>query len=242
MQTIAAYLFLKSWQRHNWGDSWLASSNHDDGQTSAQRWISSLALLPLFTPWRYKHHVLAPIHALLIPANAVIITSGSMIAGTAGTDRANNQTAKILRSVGSAIFLLVTLFYNVCVLKTYLTQRRARKGLSTHPSLVILAIVGLFLIVRGTFGLLQAAVWSVSHVRLSKISAPNLRTDSQWCAQLSYTNPANYNSNGFTSKFILEEYFCVVTTEFCSYVICFESCDTGVPLTSCSHTSITVPS
>lgn len=112
-------------------------------------------------PWKYKHHILAPVHSLLIPANAIIITGGSYLASDAGTDPTDfNEKAKVLRSIGSGIFLGVTLFYNGCVVKTYLDSRRQRTD--THMTLPILALVGLLLIVRGLFGLLQSAVWSVS--------------------------------------------------------------------------------
>lgn len=112
-------------------------------------------------PWRYKHHILAPVHSLLIPANAIIIAGGSYLASDAGTDPTDfNNKAKILRSIGSGIFLAVTLFYNGCVAKTYLDSRRERTDI--HMTLPILAVVGLLLIVRGLFGLLQSAVWSVS--------------------------------------------------------------------------------
>lgn len=162
MQTIAAYLFLKSWQKHNWGDSWLASDKYDDGQSGFQRVANSLILLPIFMPWRYKHHILAPVHSLLIPANAIIIAGGSFLAGDADDDTATgfDDRAKILRSVGSAIFLAVTLFFNACVIKTFMTSRRESRKI--HPTLPIMAIVGLLLIVRGVFGLLQSAVWGVS--------------------------------------------------------------------------------
>lgn len=161
LQTIAAYLFLKSWQKHNWGDSWLASDKHTDKQTNGQRWGASLLLLPLLMPWRYKHHILAPVHSLLIPANAIIIAGGSFLASDANTDPTDfNQTAKILRSIGSAIFLAVTLFFNGCVFKTFLDSKKERTDI--HLTLPILGIVGLLLIVRGVFGLLQSAVWNVS--------------------------------------------------------------------------------
>lgn len=112
-------------------------------------------------PWRYKHHILAPVHSILIPANAIIIAGGSFLAGDAGEDPTDfNNTAKILRSIGSGIFLGVTLFYNGCVIKTFLDSRKERRGV--HPTLPILAIVGAFLIARGLFGLLQSAVWNVS--------------------------------------------------------------------------------
>ncbi|KAK9895234.1 hypothetical protein P389DRAFT_90184 [Cystobasidium minutum MCA 4210] len=193
--TIAAYLFLKSWQKHNWGDSWLASDKHCDGSSESgpRRILSAFLLKPLFMPWRYKHHVLAPVHSLLIPANAIIMTGGSFLAGDAGEDPTDfDSRAKIMRSVGSGIFLAVTLFYNACVVKTFITARRESKS-RTHPTLPILAIVGVLLIVRGLFGLLQSAVWS-----------------------LSYVNPSNYTSHGFTSRFIALEYCLTVLPEFTS--------------------------
>ena len=112
-------------------------------------------------PWRYKHHILAPVHSLLIPANAIIIAGGSFLASDANTDPTDfNQTAKILRSIGSAIFLAVTLFFNGCVLKTFFDSKKERTDV--HLTLPILGVVGLLLIVRGVFGLLQSAVWNVS--------------------------------------------------------------------------------
>lgn len=83
------------------------------------------------------------------------------MASDAGTDPTDfNNKAKILRSVGSAIFLAVTLFYNACVVKTFMDSRKERTDV--HLTLPILGVVGLLLIVRGVFGLLQSAVWNVS--------------------------------------------------------------------------------
>jgi hypothetical protein len=98
------------------------------------------------------------------------------------------NTAKILRSIGSGIFLAVTFIFNACLVITYIMNKRKelRHNASSvsgggaagggkyassssnssatriHPTLPILSLVGSFLIVRGVFGLLQSAVWSVS--------------------------------------------------------------------------------
>lgn len=185
MQTIAAYLFLKAWQKHNWGDSWLASDRYKDDNAG------HVGLLgPLLRPWRYKHHVMAPIHSLLLPANILIIVGGVMISNdydvkdqqnlTAATDQ--GHTAKLLRSIGSGIFLAVAIFFNFCVLKTVRSKENSSRG--THPTLVILVIVGLFLIVRGVFGLLQSALYSVSTIDRS--SSPSNETDQQHSSSLSF--------------------------------------------------------
>lgn len=111
---------------------------------------------------------MAPIHSVLLPANIIIIVGGVMVANdydvqdqqtnTAATDQ--EHTSKLLRSIGSGIFLAVAVFFNLCVMKTF-ASRENNKRRGTHPTLIILAVVGAFLIVRGTFGLLQAALYSV---------------------------------------------------------------------------------
>lgn len=111
---------------------------------------------------------MAPIHSLLMPANIIIIVGGVLIsnsydvkdaqANTTVTDQ--DKTAKILRSVGSAIFLAVAILFNLCTWKTVASSKNS--SAKTHPTLVILVVVGLFLIVRGVFGLLQSALYSVS--------------------------------------------------------------------------------
>lgn len=164
MQTLAAYLFLKGWQKHNWGDSWLASDRYKDDKAG------HVGLLgPLLRPWRYKHHIMAPLHSCLLPGNILIIVGGVMVSNdydvqdqqtnTAATDQ--EHTSKLLRTIGAAIFLAVGIFYNACVYKT-VTSSQTNKRRGTHPTLVILMVVGLFLIVRGVFGLLQSALYTVS--------------------------------------------------------------------------------
>lgn len=176
-----------------------------------------MLLLPIFMPWKYKHHILAPVHSLLIPANAIIIAGGSYLASDAGTDPTDfNEKAKVLRSVGSAIFLAVTLFFNACVTYTLISDSK-RGNRKVHPTLIILTMVSALLIVRGVFGLLQSAVWSVSErTSLKRRGERVLTVACLPCLQLSYVNPANYTSHGFTSRFIALEYCLTVVPEFSS--------------------------
>lgn len=111
---------------------------------------------------------MAPIHSLLMPANIIIIVGGVLIsnsydvkdAQTNTTVTDQDRTAKILRSVGAAIFLACAVFFNFCTWKTVSSSKNSRS--KTHPTLVVLVVVGLFLIIRGVFGLLQSALYSVS--------------------------------------------------------------------------------
>lgn len=156
-------MFLKAWQKHNWGDSWLSSDKY---QVYGGRY-RYFVLAPLFAPWKYRHHLMHPVHALLVPANVMIIVGGAMLSDdydvtdeqplTSVTDQ--EQTAKILRSVGAAMFLAVAVFWNACLYKSIATQRSG--GGPLHGTLAILSVVGVFLLVRGTFGLLQSCLYSV---------------------------------------------------------------------------------
>lgn len=125
-------------------------------------------LAPLLAPWKYRHHIMKPVHALLMVSNILIIVGGAMLSNaydvtdaqplTSATDQEN--TAKVLRTVGSAVFLGAAVFWSACLFKTIATNRS--EGSSIHSTLVLLVIAGAFLIARGTFGMLQSCLYSVS--------------------------------------------------------------------------------
>jgi hypothetical protein len=98
-------------------------------------------------------------HFFLLLANTAIIYGGAQLAGA--TDLNDPGTIKqlhlsnALRTAGQSVFLAC----NVGLLATIVGTMVGRK---MHPTLVLLLIVWFPLIIRGTFGVLQAAVYDVS--------------------------------------------------------------------------------
>lgn len=154
---------------HNWSDSWLLSKDSQRPERRKGNILRVILMEPVFMPWKYKDHVLAPVHSILTPANAIIIAGGSMLANLqsesnhlTAADIANRKTiSKILRCVGAGLFLCMKILFNACVWITICRNRR-EKG-KIHPTLIVLAIMGQWLTVRGIFGLLQSAIDEVSH-------------------------------------------------------------------------------
>ena len=146
-------------------------------------------------------------------SSIVIITGGSYLAGTQNSDNTQAETdhalliSKVLRGIGQGVFLAVTILFGLCVLKT-MRDLRAR-GERIHATLKLLAFISCCLCVRGVFGLLQSTVYRVSErMHTYWVKFANL------LLQLSYINPVNYDSDGFTTEFSCIEYCLVVLPEF----------------------------
>lgn len=147
--------------------------------------------------------------------SVLIVTGGSYLAGTQNSDKSQSEIdralliSKILRGIGQGIFLAVTILFGLCVLKTIRDLRS--HGERVHATLKLLAFISACLCVRGVFGLLQSAVYRVSRLGLARTTLlVNILP-----LQLSYINPVNYDSGGFTTEFSCLEYFLVVLPEFC---------------------------
>lgn len=88
-------------------------------------------------------------------ANILIVAGGAILAGSFSHPNANTSTAKILRTVGQAIFLAVNVAFMLCVIRAMRQSKRETGRI--HPTLWILLLVWPFLFVRGIYGLLSAA-------------------------------------------------------------------------------------
>ncbi|TFK34402.1 hypothetical protein BDQ12DRAFT_636532 [Crucibulum laeve] len=199
---LCAFRFLISWHQHNLPshESWLEPRMKD---TSAKaRWRKALTLLVLgpLAVFFYLREPMTIVHCLLILANVAIIFGGSYLAGADFTDVNSQDTrnrlniAKITRTAGQSVFLACNFMLLVVILVTIRNERRRnrnRKSSKTHSTLILLLVAWFPLIVRGIFGVLQSAVWS-----------------------LSYYNPENYDSTGFTARFTAIEYVLGVFTEW----------------------------
>lgn len=116
------------------------------------------------------------IHNLLIGANALIISGGSLLVGGANNVTEFNThmtSAKAMRTAGQSIFLAINAFLLFCVLGTIRQSRSENPGKRIHPTLIILLITWPILFVRGLYGVLAGVV-----------------------PAFNYFNPDNYNEHG----------------------------------------------
>ncbi|KAJ7784939.1 hypothetical protein DFH07DRAFT_786335 [Mycena maculata] len=203
---LCAFRFLISWQQHNLlsGQSWLEPP--DPPNTNRSRRFFAFLFLGPFAFILYPRNPMVGLHSALLLANVCIIIGGSYLAGADYSDpdlpdtKRRLQISKITRTTGQSVFLLGNALLLVLILATMRNNRRdgdSRSKTGTiHPTLWLLLLAWFPLIVRGVFGILQAAVYS-----------------------LSYFNPANYRASGFTHRFTIIEYLLGVLTEWLACVI-----------------------
>ena len=133
-------------------------------------------------------------HMLLIPANALIISGGTILVGQQPGNY-NPQTVESsegLRTAGQVIFLSQTCIAICLAIYVYV------KGGIRHNNLYSVFLVAPFIIVRGIFGVLSI-----------------------YLKDMNYYDVANYTANGFDTKFVIYEYVLATTMEFitgCIYV------------------------
>lgn len=112
------------------------------------------------------------------------------------------------------MFFVCACAYVVCVFITLLQMRELRQSRrAAHPTLLVFLVISFFLCIRGMFGILQAAVTSVSLKGCTRSTVPDREADGA-PVQLSYTSPTNYTDEGFTSRFTAIEYCLTVLPEF----------------------------
>ncbi|KAJ7433735.1 hypothetical protein FB451DRAFT_1572369 [Mycena latifolia] len=203
---LCAFRFVISWHQHNLasGESWLEPRDAPN-TNKLRKFFIFLFLGPLAFLF-YHDNPMVAFHCVLILANVAIVVGGSYLAGADYTDPNSADTrnrlliSKIARTTGQGVFLTCNALLLVIILVTIRNNRRdgdARKKKGTvHPTLVLLLIAWFPLIVRGIFGILQSAVWS-----------------------LSYYNPDNYRASGFTPRFTAIEYVLGVLTEWLACVL-----------------------
>ncbi|CAN6648275.1 hypothetical protein TRVA0_023S00364 [Trichomonascus vanleenenianus] len=127
-------------------------------------------------------------HWLLIPSNALVIAGGSMLAGVNfnAPDAASKvHTAKVLRGVGQAMFVLLNLVSGL--LAIYLIKY---KKIRTYMMYALLAAWP-FLFIRGIFGLLSVFI-----------------------SDINYFDLHNYTANGISPRFIACEYVLATSMEY----------------------------
>ncbi|KAF7343939.1 hypothetical protein MVEN_01682600 [Mycena venus] len=203
---LCTFRFVISWHQHNLpsGESWLEP--RDTASTNKVRKFLVFLFLGPLAFLVYHDNPMVFFHSALILANAAIVIGGSYLAGADYNDpnspdtKRRLQISKITRTTGQSVFLAGNAMLLVIILVTMRNNRRdgdsrGKRG-SVHPTLWLLFIAWFPLIVRGIFGILQASVFS-----------------------LSYYNPDNYRSTGFTPRFTLIEYFLGVLTEWLACVI-----------------------
>jgi len=198
---LCAYRFLVAWHYAHLesGDSWL-EPKRPQGEPFFKRMLDGLLVIP--GPGR-KPRPMSLIHNLLIVANALIISGGSILSGgndttaTFGSDKDKVNTAKILRSVGQAMFLAINIFLLFVLLHTVRQSRReqrsSRRSAALHPTLMLLLLAWPLLLVRGLYGLLYSFV-----------------------NQFNYFYAGNYTDTGLTHSFIVYEYVLGTTMEWAS--------------------------
>ncbi|KAJ7450325.1 hypothetical protein B0H11DRAFT_2077803 [Mycena galericulata] len=203
---LCAFRFLISWQQHNLasGQSWLEPPDPPN-MNKFRRTLAFIFLGP-FAYFLYPRNPMVGFHSALVLANTAIVVGGSYLAGADYSELNSPDTkrrllvSKITRTAGQSVFLAGNALLLFIILVTIRNNRRDgdsrnKKG-SVHPTLIILLIAWFPLIVRGIFGILQSAVWS-----------------------LSYYNPDNYRASGFAPHFTVIEYLLGVLTEWLACVL-----------------------
>jgi hypothetical protein len=168
---LCTFRFVISWHQHNTpsGESWLEPRDKP-GSNKRLKVLVFLFLGPLAFIV-YHDNPMVFFHSVLILANAAIVVGGSYLAGADYSDpnlpdtKRRLQISKITRTAGQSVFLAGNAALLIIILVTIRNNRRdgdsRRKKGTVHPTLWLLFIAWFPLIVRGIFGILQAAVFSV---------------------------------------------------------------------------------
>ncbi|KAJ7822955.1 hypothetical protein B0H13DRAFT_2376365 [Mycena leptocephala] len=211
---LCAFRFLVSWQQHNLasGTSWLEPRETSDPNAPKPNKSRKLLVFIFLGPFAlliYRNNPMVAIHSILVIANVAIIIGGSYLAGadynnlTSPDTQKRLQVSKVTRTAGQGVFLACNALLLFAILQTIHTNlrhgdrsQRTRVGPRIHPTLILILLAWFPLMVRGTFGILQSAIF-----------------------QLSYFNPDNYTETGFKPSFTLIEYGLGVLPEFLTCVI-----------------------
>lgn len=107
-------------------------------------------------------------HTVLILANSAIVFGGSYLSGAdfsnpdSAAFKQRLKVSKSTRITGQSVFLACNFLLLFAILATI--RQRKRAGVqNTHPTLILLTIAWFPLMVRGIFGILQSAIWSLSY-------------------------------------------------------------------------------
>ncbi|KAJ7153075.1 hypothetical protein C8R43DRAFT_453046 [Mycena crocata] len=211
---LCAFRFLVSWHQHNLanGTSWLEPRETNDPDAPKPNKTRKLLVFIFLGPFAllvYRNNPMVAIHSILVLANVAIIIGGSYLAGADYTDinspetQKRLQVSKITRTAGQGVFLACNAILLVAILLTMRTNlrhgdrsQRKRTAPRIHPTLILILLAWFPLMVRGTFGILQSAIFN-----------------------LSYFNPDNYTESGFKPSFTVIEYGLGVFPEFLTCVV-----------------------
>ncbi|WOO86345.1 uncharacterized protein LOC62_07G009826 [Vanrija pseudolonga] len=202
--TIAAFYFLHHYLLAHFGALRLLRPDINS-LTKNQEGLCLVEMIlgiPLYLPWRYwPDDRIAIVDAWLIPGNALIVGGGVMMAAKMDVKSPEHAgltvdevlkrnarhlaTAKVLRTAGYGVFLVLIVVYCGFIVKTW-----TRPGRS-NSTLVIVTIVAMLLFIRGVFGVLQSSM-----------------------NNLSYYNPSSYRADGMAPRFTAMEYCLAVVPEF----------------------------
>lgn len=176
---FAAFRFTCKAQVDEFGTSWVLSTGPNVGFFILKRMTRTWVRI---------------FHLILIPANALVISGGSMLAGIDPSEYNSEKnkitTSKALRTTGQALFLLMTFALIALNIHVYFNERVR----NTTTRSVMLAAP--FLIVRGLFGILSIYITKMNYFQLS-----------------------NYSGNGIDYSLVIYEYVLSTTMEFCAAVI-----------------------
>ncbi|KAK6459450.1 uncharacterized protein RJT20DRAFT_16360 [Scheffersomyces xylosifermentans] len=179
---LTAYHLIAKAQYQVVGYSWIRPNQADIKAKVAAATTARGRFCARVTPARV-------FHAVLIPANAYIISGGSMLAGLSA-DELNNGSSKVstsrgLRTAGQAVFLAQTIVAVAFAIKCYFNEK------VKHYNIIAVFIAAPFLLVRGIFGILSIFVDKMDYYLIT-----------------------NYTANGLSPSFVAFEYCLGTSMEF----------------------------
>jgi len=198
---LCAYRFLISWHYHNFesGNSWL-ERRYPPGTPWHVRLGDSMSI------FSNKGSPMGIMHWFLIAANTIIIVGGSQTAGASARLQSGEWTysqftdslnrAKIFRTTGQAIFLLINSLLLFSIVRTIRQWKRENPTKGVHPTLWVLLMAWPLLFVRGIYGVLAGVL-----------------------PTFNYFAPQNYTATGLSNSFVISEYILGTTMEWASCVL-----------------------
>lgn len=184
---LASFHLIANAQVAKTGESWVRPTPEQRKQIKA----NAKTLLEKFNAYFPPSTIF---HMLLIPANALIISGGTILVGQQPGNY-NPQTvasSEGLRTAGQVIFLSQT-----CVAVCLAIYVYFKEGIR-HCNINSVFLVAPFILVRGIFGVLSI-----------------------YLDDMNYYDVANYTAKGFHTKFVIYEYVLATSMEFitgCIYV------------------------
>ncbi|EGW32309.1 uncharacterized protein SPAPADRAFT_55793 [Spathaspora passalidarum NRRL Y-27907] len=184
---LCSFHLIANAQLYQFGQSWFRPSKEQKKQNLARATTIREKL-------RARFPLASVFHILLIPANALVISGGSTLAGQDPSNPDPNKiiTAKALRTTGQVMFLSLTLIAILLAIYVYY-----KEGVR-HCNIYSIFIVAPFITIRGIFGVISIFI-----------------------TKMNYYDMSNYTANGLSAQFVTYEYVLATTMEFitaCVYV------------------------